>query len=68
MDDSIITYYHRLKSYLILKGSRSFVMDSIISSIVPQSLSNSIQVADVNNDGHNDIIYSGYDPALWAIY
>ena len=50
------------------KGQDPFVMDSIISSIVPQSLSNSIQVADVNNDGHNDIIYSGYDPARFGLF
>ena len=50
------------------KGQDPFVMDSIISSIIPQSLSNSIQVADVNNDGHNDIIYSGYDPARFGLF
>ena len=39
----------------------TFVLDSTLSSSLPQSLTNSIQIGDVNNDGINDIVISGYD-------
>ena len=44
-----------------LYSQNPFLIDSTRSSIIPQSISNSIQIADINNDGFNDIIYSGYD-------
>ena len=36
-----------------------FVLDSSLSAVINQSIANDIQVADVDNDGYNDIIYSG---------
>ena len=44
-----------------LYSQNPFLIDSSRSSLIPQSISNSIQIADINNDGFNDIIYSGYD-------
>ena len=52
----------------LTKGQSPFVMDSTLSSIIPQSISNSIQIADINNDGYNDIIYSGYDPTRSGLF
>ena len=52
----------------LAKGQSPFVMDSTLSSIIPQSISNSIQIADINNDGYNDIIYSGYDPTRSGLF
>ena len=35
---------------------------------LPQSLSNSIEITDVNNDNINDIILSGYDSTRFGIF
>ncbi|MFL3007180.1 MAG: FG-GAP-like repeat-containing protein [Candidatus Neomarinimicrobiota bacterium] len=45
-----------------------FVLDSSLSAVINQSLVNDIQVADVNNDGYNDIIYSGYDSSRFGLF
>ena len=45
-----------------------FVLDSSLSAVINQSLANDIQVADVNNDGYNDIIYSGYDSSRFGLF
>jgi hypothetical protein len=45
----------------LLTGQSPFVLDSTLTSSLIQSISNSIEVGDINNDGFNDIIYSGYD-------
>ena len=38
------------------------------ASLSNQSIANSIEIADVNNDGYNDIIVSGYDSTRFGIY
>ena len=53
-------------SYLFAQDP--FVIDSSLSNSLPQTLSNSIQLADVNNDGYTDIIVSGYDPTSSGLY
>ena len=45
-----------------------FESDSSLSSVLSQSIANSIEIADVNNDGYNDIIVSGYDSTRFGIY
>ena len=45
-----------------------FVLDSSLSAVINQSLANDIQVADVDNDGYNDIIYSGYDSSRFGLF
>ena len=45
-----------------------FIFDSTLSNILPQSISNSIEVADVDNDGTNDIIFSGYDSTRFGVF
>ena len=45
-----------------------FIFDSTLSNILPQSISNSIEVADVDNDGANDIIFSGYDSTRFGVF
>ena len=45
-----------------------FILDSSLSAVINQSLANDIQVADVNNDGYNDIIYSGYDSSRFGLF
>ena len=45
-----------------------FVLDSSLSAIINQSLANDIQIADVDNDGYNDIIYSGYDSSRFGLF
>ena len=35
---------------------------------MPQTLANSIELADVNNDGYTDIIISGYDSTKFGLY
>ena len=44
------------------------IFDSTLSNILPQSISNSIEVADVDNDGTNDIIFSGYDSTRFGVF
>ena len=61
------THHTRLRSILtglmlsILTAQDPFVIDTSLSSSLPQSIANSIEIADVDNDGYNDIIMSGYD-------
>ena len=45
----------------LLVGQSPFLIDSTLTSTIPQSISNSIQIGDINNDGYNDIIYSRID-------
>ena len=52
----------------LLVGQSPFLIDSTITSTIPQSISNSIQIGDINNDGYNDIIYSGYDPTRFGLF
>ena len=53
-------------SYLFAQDP--FVIDSSLSNSLPQTLSNSIELADVNNDGYTDIIVSGYDSTKFGLY
>jgi hypothetical protein len=55
-----LTFIFFLFSTTIL-AQNTFVLDTTLSDLLPQSLTNSIKVGDVNNDGVNDIIISGYD-------
>ena len=45
-----------------------FESDSTLSSILSQSIANSIEIADVNNDGYDDILLSGYDSTRFGIF
>ena len=45
-----------------------FVFDSSLSSILPKSISNAIEIGDVNNDSHSDIILSGYDSTRFGVF
>ena len=63
-----------LHSFLIwatisfLSAQDPFVIDSSLSSSLPQNIANSIELADVNNDGYTDIIISGYDSTRSGLY
>ena len=52
----------------LLSAQDPFVLDTALSNVLPQSLANSIQIADVNNDGTNDIIISGYDETRNGVF
>ena len=54
--------------YFIIGGAKSFSYRFSLTSIIPQSISNSIQIGDINNDGYNDIIYSGYDSTRFGLF
>ena len=43
----------------LLGGQSPFLVDSTLTSTIPQSISNSIQVGDLNNDRYNHIIFKG---------
>ena len=68
--------WHRkyLHSFLVwatisfLSGQDPFAIDSSLSSSLPQNIANSIELADVNNDGYTDIIISGYDSTRSGLY
>ncbi len=45
-----------------------FVNDTSLSASISQSIANSIEIADINNDGYNDIISSGYDSTRFGIF
>ena len=68
------THHTRLRSILtglmlsILTAQDPFVIDTSLSSSLPQSISNSIEIADVDNDGYNDIIMSGYDSTRFGLF
>ena len=53
-------------SYLVAQDP--FSIDSSLSGSIPQSIANSIQIVDADNDGFNDIILSGYDPNRFGIF
>ena len=52
----------------ILNAQDPFVIDTSLSSSLPQSIANSIEIADVDNDGYNDIILSGYDSTRFGLF
>jgi len=52
----------------LLSAQDPFVLDTALSNVLPQSMANSIQIADVNNDGTNDIIISGYDETRNGVF
>ena len=45
-----------------------FIYEDRFDSALPQSLSNSIEITDVNNDNINDIIISGYDSSRFGLF
>ena len=45
-----------------------FVVDTALSAILPQSLANSISLADMDNDGITDVVLSGYDTSRFGIF
>ena len=45
-----------------------FVVDTAISAVLPQSLVNSISLADMDNDGITDLILSGYDTSRFGLF
>ena len=45
-----------------------FIHEEGFDSVLPQSLSNSIEIADINNDNINDIIISGYDSSRFGLF
>ena len=55
------THHTRLRSILtglmlsILTAQDPFVIDTSLSSSHPQSIANSIEIADVDNDGYNTL-------------
>jgi hypothetical protein len=51
----------------LLSAQDPFVLDTSLTNVLPKSLTNSIQIADINNDGTNDIILSGYDETALPI-
>ena len=52
----------------LLVAQDPFVLDSVGTGSITQSIANSIQIADVNNDGVNDIILSGYDSTRFGVF
>jgi hypothetical protein len=54
--------------FSIIRSQDPFVIDLSLSSSMPQTLANSIELADVNNDGFTDIILSGYDSTRFGLY
>ena len=52
----------------ILTAQDPFVIDSSLSGSLPQSIANSIEIADVDDDGYNDIIMSGYDSTRFGLF
>ena len=55
-------------SISILSAQDPFELDSALTETVPRSISNSIQIADLNNDGYSDIILSGYDSTRFGTF
>ena len=45
-----------------------FELDSTLTSVLPQSIANSIEIADVDNDGTQDIILTGYDSTRFGVF
>ena len=52
----------------LLVAQDPFVLDSAGTGSITQSIANSIQITDVNNDGVNDIILSGYDSTRFGVF
>ena len=47
---------------------QSFLFDPTLSDSLPQSKANSIKIVDVNRDGTNDVLISGYDASRYGIF
>ena len=47
---------------------QSFLFDPTLSDSLPQSKANSIKIVDVNRDGMNDVLMSGYDASRYGIF
>ena len=52
----------------VLMAQDPFALDTSLSSYLPQSISSSIEIADVNGDGDMDILFSGYDSTRFGLY
>ena len=52
----------------LISAQDPFVLDTSLTNVLPKSLTNSIQIADMNNDGTNDIILSGYDETRNGVF
>ena len=52
----------------LLAAQDPFVLDSAGTGSITQSIANSIQISDINNDGVNDIILSGYDSTRFGVF
>lgn len=52
----------------LVVAQNPFVLDSTLSSALPQSIANTIQVADIDNDGAIDLILSGYDSTRFGVF
>ena len=55
-------------SFSLSVAQNPFVFDSTLSSALSQSVANTIQIADVDNDGALDIILSGYDSTRFGVF
>jgi hypothetical protein len=52
----------------LISAQDPFELDSALTNAIPRSISNSIQIADLNNDGYTDIIMSGYDSTRFGTF
>ena len=57
-----------LASFVSKLNSQNFILNQALSDSLPNVKTNSIKIIDLNRDGYNDVILSGYDASRYGVY
>ncbi len=57
-----------ITSFVSELHSQSFTFNQTLSDSLPNVKANSIKIIDLNRDGYNDVILSGYDASRYGVY
>ena len=68
LSDKLIKYLGCIFCVLSFISAQNFTYNSFLSDTLNQSKANSIEIADINNDGIEDLIISGYDSTRFGIF
>ncbi len=68
LSDKLIRYIGSILCVCSFISAQNFTYNNFLSDTLNQSKANSIEIADINNDGIQDLIISGYDSTRFGIF